>query len=144
MFMPSILSDNFIDDMFDSFFTRPTKDVNSYSNMMQTDIKDDGNNYILEMALPGYNKEDIKAELKEGYLTIRAEHISDKEESDKDKKYIRKERYTGRCARTFYVGNQLDKEDIKAKFENGVLILCLPKNVEKPAIEENNFISIAG
>ena len=130
--------------MFDSFFTRPTKDVNSYSNMMQTDIKDDGNNYILEMALPGYNKEDIKAELKEGYLTISAEHISDKEESDKDKKYIRKERYTGRCARTFYVGNQLDKEDIKAKFENGVLILCLPKNVEKPAIEENNFISIAG
>ncbi len=144
MLMPSILSDNFIDDMFDSFFTRPTKEFNNYANLMQTDVKDDGKNYVLEMALPGYDKNDIKAELKNGYLTINAEHTTNVEDKKEDEKYIRKERYTGRCSRTFYVGDELSKEDINAKFENGVLILNLPKHVEKPEIEENNFISIAG
>ena len=143
MFMPSILSDNFIDDMFDSFFTRPVS-RNSYTGLMQTDVKDSGENYELEIALPGYQKENLKAELKDGYLTINANHSEDKDEKDKNGKYIRKERYTGHCSRSFFVGKDLKQEDIKAKFENGVLTIAFPKEVKKPEIEEKQMISIAG
>lgn len=142
MLTPSIFENNFFDDMFDSFFTRPIS-ANGYTGMMQTDVKEIGNNYEIEISLPGYKKEDLRAELKDGYLTINAEHSESKDEKDKNGKYLRKERYTGHCSRSFFVGKDLKQEDISAKFENGVLILEFPKEIKKPEIEQKQFISIA-
>ena len=143
MLMPSIFEDNFFDDMFDTFLTRPAAKSGNYAGMMQTDVKEKGDSYELEIALPGYKKEDLRAELKEGYLTINAEHSENKEEKDKEGKYIRKERYTGHCSRSFFVGEDLKQEDIKAKFENGLLVLEFPKEVKKPELPEKQLISIA-
>ena len=112
--------------------------------LMRTDVKDDGVNYLMEMDLPGYQKEDIRAELKDGYLTISAAHNDSKDEKDKDGKLIRQERYSGSCKRTFYVGEHLRHEDIKAAFENGVLKLQFPKEAPKPVEEAPKFIQIEG
>ena len=84
----------------------------------------------------------MTAELKDGYLTISAEHNDTKDEQDKDGHYIRKERYYGKCQRSFYVGDDVKQEDVKAKFENGVLTLSVPKKDAKPAVEEKNYIAI--
>ena len=98
----------------------------------------------LDVDLPGYKKEDIKAELKDGTLTISASTNTEKEDKDKDGKFIRRERFSGSCSRSFYVGENLDQEDIKAKFENGILKLFVPKKEAKPEIEESKYIAIEG
>lgn len=138
MYMPSILSNNFVDDVFDSMFSFPFEYKRTPSQM-STDITDCGDAYQLEIELPGYAKEDVKAELKDGYLTIEASKDETKE--NKEEQFIRRERYTGTCKRSYYVGDQLSKEDIQAKFENGVLALRIPK---KEAVEkkEDNYIMI--
>ena len=123
---------NLFDDMFnDPFFTR-SYDRGS-SQIMKTDIHEKDNNYVIEMELPGYAKEEIKADLKDGYLTITAHKNETKEEKDARGKCIHKERYTGTCNRSFYVGEDITQEDIKAAFKDGVLRLQLPKEVEKQA-----------
>lgn len=96
------------------------------------------------MNLPGFTKEDVKAELKEGYLTITASTNSSDEEKDKKGRYIRRERYSGTCSRQFYVGEKVTEEDIKAKFENGTLKLTIPKKEETPEVEEAKHIAIEG
>ncbi len=118
------------DDMFnDPFFTRSYDRTSS--QMMKTDIHEKDGNYLVEMELPGYAKEDIKADLKDGYLTITAHKNETKEEKDAHGKCIHKERYTGTCNRSFYVGEDISQEDIKAAFKDGVLKLQIPKEVEK-------------
>ena len=112
--------------------------------MMKTDVKDTDQGYEVVMNLPGVKKEDVKAELKEGYLTISASSNSGNDEKDKNGKYIRRERYSGSCSRSFYVGKDVKQEDIKAKFEDGTLKLLIPKKEEKPAVEEKNYIAIEG
>ena len=82
---------------------------------------------MIDMELPGYTKEDIQAELKDGYLTISANHTENKDEKDNKGKYLRRERFQGTCKRTFYVGEDIRQEDIKAAFQNGVLRLAVPK-----------------
>ncbi len=110
------------DEMFrDPFFSRPFE--NASSQIMKTDIHEKDGNYIIEMELPGYAKEDIKADLKDGYLTITATKNETKEEKDAKGNCVRKERYTGSCNRSFYVGDQVTQEDIKAAFKDGVLAL---------------------
>lgn len=138
MYMPSIFNDNFMDDMFDSMFSFPF-DYKRAVDQMKTDISDCGDAYELEVELPGYAKEDVKADLKDGYLTILAKKEENKESSEEQ--FIRRERYTGECSRSFYVGEQVTKEDIKAQFEDGVLRIRVPK---KEAIEqkEDNYILI--
>ncbi|MDD3362231.1 MAG: Hsp20/alpha crystallin family protein [Hespellia sp.] len=149
MLMPSIFGDNLFDDFFDGF-TRPTRNVsNKYRtpqfDVMRTDVKEQDNGYELEIDLPGYKKENVKAELSDGYLTITAEAKSEeKQEDDKSGKYIRRERYYGSSSRTFYVGKDITQEDIKAKFEDGILKLSVPKKEEKPVVEENKYITIEG
>ena len=134
---------NLFDDMFkDPFFTRPYD--NSSSQIMKTDIHDKDGNYIIEMELPGYAKEDIKADLKDGYLTITANKSESKEEKDAKGNCIHKERYTGTCNRSFYVGDAVTQEDIKAKFEDGTLKMLVPKKEAKPAVEEKKYIAIEG
>ena len=136
MLMPSIFGENLFDDFMDGF-AFPT------ANVMKTDIKENDKGYELDVDLPGYKKEDVKAELKDGYLTISASNDNTKEEKDEDGKYIRKERYTGSVSRSFYVGKYVTEEDIHAKFENGILKLSVPK-VDAPKVEENKYISIEG
>lgn len=131
------LFDNMFDDMFkDPFFTN-----SSTTKLMKTDIQEKDNNYILDMDLPGYDKSDIKAQLKDGYLTITAQKNTSKEDKDEKGNYIRRERYCGKCSRSFYIGENLKEEDIKASFNNGILKLTFPKEVGKKE-EEIKYITI--
>lgn len=126
------------DDMFkDPFFT----DIDRNLSML-TDIKEDDNNYILDINLPGYAKEDIKAELRNGYLTVTASKDEKTEEKDEKGNYIRRERYTGKCRRSYYIGDNVKEEDIKASYKDGILNLTVPKK-EAPALkDEKKYIAI--
>ncbi|MBA4697791.1 MAG: Hsp20/alpha crystallin family protein [Ruminococcus sp.] len=142
MLMPSIFGENFMDDFFgfpERYFGRNF----STNRMMQTDVAETDDGYEVTMDLPGFKKEDVKAELKNGYLTITANTNTNNDEKDKNGKYIRRERYSGTCSRSFYVGENVTQEDIKARFENGTLKLDIPKK-EKPKVEESKWISIEG
>lgn len=122
---------NLFNEMFhDPFFT-DAFDVSMRSPMMKTDVKEQDGNYLLDIELPGFSKEDVKAELKDGYLTISANKEESKDEKDEAGNYIRKERYTGTCNRSFYVGEGVKEEDIKAKFQDGILQLVIPKDREE-------------
>ena len=147
MLMPSIFGESLIDSFFDDF-AAPAKKVmrcnTPANNIMKTDIKDTKEGYELDIELPGYNKEDVSAELKDGYMTISASTKSDEGDKDENGKYIRRERYYGSCSRSFYVGEAITQEDIKARFENGILKLFVPKKEEKPAVEEKKYITIEG
>lgn len=121
---------NLFDDMFNDPFFNRTYDRSS-SQIMKTDIHEKDGNYMVEMELPGYAKQDIKADLKDGYLTITAHKNETKEEKDARGNCIHKERYIGTCNRSFYVGEDLTQEDIKAAFSDGVLKLTFPKEIQK-------------
>ena len=119
---------NLFDDFFnDPFFTSASEKGEDAKKLpvMRTDIMEKDGNYILEIELPGFKKEDIRAELKDGYLTVSADITKSSED---------KERYTSSCKRTFFVGEQIRQEDIKAGFENGILRLQVPKDA--PKVEE--------
>lgn len=147
MLVPSMFGEDLFDSFFDNF-ARPTKNVARYStpttNVMRTDIKETNIGYELDIDLPGYKKEDVQAELKEGYLTITAKTANSTDEKDEGGRYIRRERYSGTCSRAFYVGEDITQKDIKARFEDGVLKLFVPKMEAKPKVEENHFITIEG
>ena len=147
MLMPSIFGENLFDDFFDDF-VRPTKRVVRYNTpsttIMKTDVKETEGSYELDIDLPGYKKEDVKAELKDGYLTISAATNTSNDQKDENGKYIRRERYYGNCSRSFYVGENITQEDIKARFEDGILKIVVPKKETKPAVEEKKYISIEG
>ena len=140
MLMPSI----FGEDLFDDWMNWPWSRSYNYNTLMKTDVRDMKDGYELDIDMPGFAKEDIKAELKDGYLTISAASKKDNDQKDENGKYIRRERYAGSCSRSFYVGDQISQEDVKAKFENGILKLSIPKKEEKPAVEDNKYISIEG
>jgi HSP20 family molecular chaperone IbpA len=145
MLRPSIFRDNFVDNVFDDFFRDPfwqTTGVRSVS-AMKTDVRESEDGYQIEMELPGFSKEDVRAELKNGYLTVRAAHTEDKEDKENEK-YIRKERYSGHYQRSFYVGDQVTQEDITAAFKDGVLTVNIPKKEKQPEVEETKYISIEG
>ena len=139
MLMPSIFHDDVFDDFFD--FSAPAY---SGSELMNTDIKETEKGYELAISLPGVKKEDIKAEVKDGYLMITAAANSKTDEKDKTGKYIRRERYSGSMSRSFYVGDAVTEEDIKAKFENGTLKMLVPKKEEQKAVENKKYIAIEG
>lgn len=137
MLVPSI----FGRDMFDDFFGNSLSNYRT-NDLMKTDIKDTDNAYELTIDMPGIKKEDIKAELKDGYLTVNATSGYSNDDKDSNGKYIRRERHYGSCSRSFYVGNAITQDDIKASFENGTLKLVIPKKEDKPAIENKNYIRI--
>lgn len=115
----------------------------SVSQMMKTDIRESEGGYDVLVDLPGFSKDEISVKLENGYLTIAASRGSDQEENDKDGKFIRRERYAGTVSRSFYVGDALTQEDVRAKYENGILKLTVPKKeVEKE--EKNPYIAIEG
>lgn len=128
-------------DIFDSFFEDPffERSKRKHQEIMRTDIKEKDGDYILEIDVPGYNKEDIQIELENGYLTVTAKANSNIDE-EKDG-YIYKERYLGECSRSFYTGENIKEEDIKASFRNGTLVLTFPKEDTK-RIENKKIITI--
>ena len=137
MLMPSIFGNDFMNDFFGGF---PYKS----NGTMQTDVSETDKGYKVTMNLPGYQKEDIKGEVKDGYLTVTATTSKNNDEKDKDGKYIRKERYAGSCERSFYVGEDITEEDIKGEFKHGILKLFVPKKEAKAAVPERKFIAIEG
>ena len=136
MMLPSIFGGSLFDDFMDShwdkdFFGGKSHLMGAYEkNMMKTDIKEKDNQYEIEIDLPGFKKEEINANLENGYLTINASKNEEREEKNESGVYIRRERYTGQCARSFYVGEVVQQQEIKAKFENGILHLVIPKKQE--------------
>ncbi len=142
--MPAIFRENLFDDFFNDDF--PTFPVLSgrdplygkhAKNLMKTDVRETENSYELDIDLPGFKKDEINVELKDGYLSISASKGLDKEQKNNEGKYIRQERYVGSCSRSFYVGDNMDAKDVSAKFEDGILKLSLskpaPKELPKPS-----------
>ena len=129
----SLFDEMFKDPFFSSFDRAPA---------MKTDIQEKDGNYLLDIDLPGFDKDDIKAELKDGYLTISANKDEKKEEKDEKGNYIRRERYTGHCQRSFYVGNQVSQEDISASYKDGILKLVVPNREEKKIEDQTKYIDI--
>lgn len=126
------------DNLFDDFFTT---DSQGTSSVMKTDIVEKDGNYELSIEMPGVKKEDIQMELKDGYLNVTASHNTNTEDKDKEGRIIRQERVSGSYSRSFYVGDDVRTEDVKASFDNGELIVTVPKEAPKK-IEENKFIPI--
>jgi len=147
MMMPSIFGENLFDEIFDDpFFRTPDPAFGKREkNLLKTDVREKDGNYELFMDLPGYKKEDVKAQLENGYLTITASRGVNKDETDNEGNYIRRERYSGQCSRSFYVGENLKQEDIKAKFQDGILQLTFPKEDQTKVIpQKDNYIAIEG
>ena len=149
MMMPSIFGENLFDDWMDFPFEKdffggknPMYGKNA-KNMMKTDVRETENGYELDIDLPGFKKDEITAQLKDGYMTISASKGLDKDEKDKEGRYIRRERYAGAMSRSFYVGEGVTEEDIHAKYEDGILKLSVPKK-DKKAVEQQKYISIEG
>ena len=152
--LPSIFNNNLFDDFFGFPFyydnraeDKAEKKLYGHhaGNLMKTDIKEMDNGYELEIDLPGFKKDEIKAELNNGYLTVSAAKGLDEDKEDKKTgKYIRRERYAGACQRSYYVGEDITEEDIKASFEHGILTLFVPKKEAKKEVEGSKYIAIEG
>ena len=129
--LPDVLKKNFLDGgIFDDFMNYHF-DLGKTSNLMKTDIKELDKSYELAIDLPGFKKDEIKAELNKGYLTVSAANSVEDEEKDKEGNYIRKERYSGSCKRSFYLGEDIKENDISASYDNGILKIEIPKKEEK-------------
>ena len=152
MLMPSIFGENLFDDDWmnfpfnDEFWGKKNPLYGKHAqNMMKTDIRETDGSYELDVDLPGFKKDEIQVQLKDGYLVLSAAKGLDKDEKEKDSgHYIRRERYAGACQRSFYVGEDIEQEDVKAEFKHGILKLFVPKKEAKKAVEENKYIAIEG
>lgn len=153
MMMPSIfrenLFDNFMEDFgFPAFPSFQNVDKELYGkraqNLMKTDVKETDTEYIVDIDLPGFKKDEIQMQLEKGNLTVSAAKGLDKDEKAEDGSYIRRERYAGSMSRSFYVGEHVKEEDIHPRYENGILTFHLPKEDKKAVEEKKHFISIEG
>ena len=135
MLVPNRDFDLFDDIFGDSFFRK------SESKMMKTDIREDKDNYVIDIDLPGFDKKNIKIDITDGYLTINAK-VNNEDNDSKKGKYIRKERYYGECSRSFYIGDEVKAENVKANFKNGILTLEVPKVENKGKLPEKKYIEI--
>ena len=150
MLLPSIFGENLFDDdwmfPFDSdFFGKNNPLYGKHAkNLMKTDVRETESSYEVDIDLPGFKKDEINAQLENGYLTVSAAKGLDKDEQDQKGKYIRQERYAGAMSRSFYIGEEVSQDEIRAKYENGILRLTIPKKDAKPAVEEKKHIAIEG
>ena len=147
--LPSIFGENLLDEFFDEpwekslFGARNPLYGKHAKNLMKTDVKETGDHYEVDIDLPGFQKDEISVELQNGYLTIQAAKGLDRDQKDQEGRYIRQERYSGTCSRSFYVGDAVKKEDIHAKFEDGILHITLPAPQQQKALPVNpNLIEI--
>ena len=135
--LPSIFGEN----LFDDFFSDPFEMMMPQSrnplygkhakNLLKTDVRETENSFEVDMDLPGFKKDEVNLELKDGYLTVSADKALDKDKKDNEGRYIRQERWSGSCSRSFYVGDAVKPEDVHAQFENGILQIALPKQEQK-------------
>lgn len=137
MLMPSLFGTNGFDRAIGT-------SLRGGRDMVSTDVKETENGYEVIMNLPGFAKEDVKGEIKDGYLTVTATTNTSNDEKDADGRYIRRERYSGSCSRSFYVGEDVTQDDIKAKFEDGTLKLSIPKKQPEQKEEQKRYIEIEG
>ena len=156
MLLPRVFGEDLLDDFFgwddfpffdDKYSRNMEKKLygRRAKNLMKTDIRETEEGYELTIDLPGFKREDVKASLENGYLTISAQKGFDQEETEKKTgRYIRRERYAGACQRSFYVGDGVTEDEIKGEFKHGILKLFVPKKDAAPAVEENKYISIEG
>ena len=142
MYAPSIFEDRFMSNFLDDMFGKPVSALNRMAHPMRTDIVEKDGTYFMKVDMPGYKKEDIKAELRDGYLTISAGSDTTNEQKDEEGNVVYRERHSGECRRSYFVGKHLTEEDIKANFENGVLNIEFPSEEKKPQVEEKKIISI--
>ena len=145
--LPSIFGESIFDDWMDTpfekeFFGRKNPLYGKHAkNIMKTDVKETDKSYEFDIDLPGFKKDEIKAKLENGYLTVTAQKGLDKDEQNKEGQYIRRERYTGSCSRTFYIGDEIDENAVSAKFEDGILKLNVPK-MTQPQVDQTKHIAI--
>ena len=151
MMMHDIFGEDLFDDFMNDFafpafpYTEKALYGKHAKNLMKTDVKETDTEYELIVDLPGFKKDEVKVSLENGYLTIQAAKGLDKDEQEKKTgKYIRRERYAGTCARSFYVGDDITQDEIKGNFKHGILRLTIPKKEVKAAVEQNNYITIEG
>ncbi|MFT8705032.1 Hsp20/alpha crystallin family protein [Bifidobacterium aquikefiricola] len=150
---PALMNDSIFSDLFDDpIFSawNGNRTANSVvpegmsnATMMSTDVQDKDGNYLVDIDLPGFKKEDISIQLENGYLTVSAKREGSKEDKDTDGKWLRRERYAGSCSRNFYIGDGVKESDIHAKFEDGTLHLEVPK-AQTPKVEPRHNIAIEG
>lgn len=147
MMMPSIFGENLFDNFWEGFGF-PDIEKRLYgkqtNNLMKTDVRETGNGYEVDIDLPGFKKDEIRMQLKNGYLTVNASKGMNQDEKDEQGKYVRRERYVGSMSRSFYVGDNITENDIHPKYENGILSFCLPKQDKKQIEEKERYISIEG
>lgn len=150
MMMPSIFKENLFDNFMEDFAFPAFPDVDkilygkSAKNLMKTDVKENGEDYIVDIDLPGFQKEEIQMQLDNGYLTVSASKSFDKDQSNESSNYVRRERYAGNMSRSFYVGSHVKEEDIHPRYENGILTFSLPKEKKKAVEETKRYIAIEG
>ena len=156
MLLPRVFGEDLLDDFFgwddfpffdDKYSRNMEKKLygRRAKNLRKTDIREREEGYELTIDLPGFKREDVKASLENGYLTISAQKGFDQEETEKKTgRYIRRERYAGACQRSFYVGDGVTEDEIKGEFKHGILRLTIPKKEARPAVEEKKYIAIEG
>ena len=150
MLMPSIFREDLFDNFMEDFAFPSFTDVDRAlygkhaRNIMKTDVKETETEYVVDIDLPGFKKDEIRMELANGNLTVTAAKGLDKDEKNENGNYIRRERYAGSLSRSFYVGGHVKEEDIHPKYENGILTFHLPKEEQKAVEEKNHYISIEG
>ena len=157
MMLPRVFGESLFDDLFDDFWDFPSLDDKAMrkaerklyghhaAKMMKTDVKEHDDHYEVNIDLPGFKKNEISLELKEGYLVINAAKGLDKDgENKKTGKFVRRERYAGSMSRSFYVGKDITEKDIHGKYENGILMLDIPKKAPEKKVEEKKFVTIEG
>ena len=148
MFTPSIYTKDFANDFsdlmrgFGDFFAPSRFGFDSSIKGITTDVQEFDDHYQFDLELPGYKKEDIKATIKDGYLTVSAKHEEETEEKDNNGKYIRRERVYGQCQRSFFVGKEVKGDMLKANFENGILKIDVPKVDSKKELPVEQMITI--
>lgn len=146
MLFTDVFGRSLMDDFFDGFFNPgyySTRRIGQ-APAMKADVRELEHGYEIELELPGFRKEDLHAELKDGYLTIQATHQKQEEKKDENGTYLCQERYQGHYQRSFYVGEEITQEDVHAAFENGVLKLSVPKKEPQPKVKESKTILIEG
>ena len=141
-----MLLSNVFSDMFSDMFSTPMlgriEPAARTHGLMSCDVQEYDDHYTIDMDLAGFRKEDIRAELKDGYLTIKAERSANRDQKDDGGRVLRSERFMGTCQRTFYVGDAIEKENVSAAFEDGVLKLSIPRIAPQPKLEEGHSIAI--
>ncbi len=148
MLVPSIFNDNLFDNWFDDDFWPVSREARKFdekfggvnANFMRTDVKEGDKDYVVSVELPGFSKDNVSVELKDGYLAIAAKKEQNNDEKDDRGSFIRRERYSGNVCRSSYVGEDMTEEDIRATFKDGILTLTVPKKEAQPQVEEKKHM----